>query len=298
MTHDAPRFECRLCGAARGRKLFDARDDLQGTPGVYSVIRCLACGLRGTHPVPADASAIYHEDYAPHQAPDVRPLAGPLKKVFDLQTTWIPDLPAGAPVLELGCGTGGFLSILAARGLEVHGVEPAAAAAERAKSRGARVVCGTLREARYPDGRFAAVFAWMVLEHLPDLRSGLREIARVLSPGGWFAFSVPNAGAWEFSFFRDAWYALQVPAHVSHFGIADLSRALGGAGLALRRVIHQRNVTSIVGSLGLRFGWPALVRYAQRPPRIGQAILYPLACALAAIRQGGRLTCIARKEGA
>lgn len=289
-------FACRMCGERKARTLFSARDRLYGTPGRFEILRCLACGLRATHPLPDDLGARYHDDYAPHAAPDVRPLGGLLKRLFDLRTYWIPDLPPGSRVLEIGAGSGGFLRLLGGRGWEVHGLEPVPAAADRARGSGARVTTGELLGAGYPTAHFAAVFGWMVLEHVPRLRETLDEIARVLVPGGWFVFSVPNADSWEFSWFGGDWYALQVPTHVSHFGPEWLGAALPRAGLDVLRTEHQRNMTSILGSAGLRWNLPRLVEYAQSPSRAVQALLYPLACVLAAFRQGGRLTVAARKR--
>lgn len=272
-------FTCGLCGSKECRLLFRARDRLYGTPGEYGVVRCGSCGLRTTDPATGGS---YGDDYAPHLAPDVPPTAGLLKRIFDQRTYWIPPLRPAARILEIGCGSGGFLRTLAGRGWDLQGVDPV--------TRGRN-----LFEARYPSAHFDAVFAWMVLEHVPKPRETVAEIARVLAPRGWFAFSVPNAESWEFGRFRDAWYSLQVPTHVTHFGERDLRRLIAGADLRMVRVEHQRNVTSVVGSLGLRYDRPSLVRYAQRPPRWGQALLYPIAWLLAAFRQGGRLTAVARK---
>lgn len=272
-------FTCDLCGSGECRRLFPARDLLYGTPGEFGVVRCASCGLCATRPV---VHGTYGEDYAPHLAPDVRPLTGLLRRIFDQRTYWIPPLRRDARVLEIGCGSGGFLRTLAGRGWELHGVDPATRGRD-------------LFESRYPTAHFDAVFAWMVLEHVPRPRETVAEIARVLAPRGWFAFSVPNAASWEFDCFRDAWYSLQVPTHVTHFGERDLRRLIAGAGLRMVRVEHQRNLTSVVGSLGLRHRLPSLVRYAQRPPRWGQALLYPIACLLAVLREGGRLTAVARR---
>jgi SAM-dependent methyltransferase len=43
-----------------------------------------------------------------------------------------------------------------------------------------------------PDGSFDVVVAFDVLEHVPDYRSALREVRRVLAPSGWAIFTVPQ----------------------------------------------------------------------------------------------------------
>ncbi|MHC4607807.1 MAG: class I SAM-dependent methyltransferase [Planctomycetota bacterium] len=258
------------------------------------MVRCASCGLRSTHPQVEDPKSLYGDAYDPHAPPVERPRGG--RRVLETHAYWIPDLPRRARVLEIGCGVGDFLARIADRGWRRHAVEPAPRAAVWAQETGADVFVGDLPDAGYPDAHFSAVCAWMALEHVPRLRAMLAEVARVLRPGGRFAFSVPNAGCWEFGFFRDRWFALQVPLHVSHFTTRDLRAALAGAGLAPERVEHQRNAISIVGSAGLRFRLPSLVQCARSPRRALQAALFPLAFVLAAIRQGGRITCVARKE--
>lgn len=103
------------------------------------------------------------------------------------------------PVLDAGCGTGGFLARLrrqapgvAAIGLEYHG--PAAARA-RAKS-GAAVVSGTVNALPFRDGGFGAVVSLDVLSHAAvDPARALAEMRRVLAPGGRLVLNLP-AFAW------------------------------------------------------------------------------------------------------
>ena len=44
----------------------------------------------------------------------------------------------------------------------------------------------------FPDAHFATVVSNSVLEHIPDVEPVVREVARVLKPGGWFHFCVPG----------------------------------------------------------------------------------------------------------
>jgi ubiquinone/menaquinone biosynthesis C-methylase UbiE len=50
----------------------------------------------------------------------------------------------------------------------------------------ASVVPGDVTDLRYPDGHFDVIFNFAVIHHVPDWRAALREIARVLAPGGRF----------------------------------------------------------------------------------------------------------------
>jgi GT2 family glycosyltransferase/2-polyprenyl-3-methyl-5-hydroxy-6-metoxy-1,4-benzoquinol methylase len=100
----------------------------------------------------------------------------------------------GARVLEAGCATGTMGEALRAEGYRVTGIEPLAAAAERARARLDRVFTGTLDEwfDAHPDERFDVVTFGDVIEHLADPLAALRRTVAHLAPGGAIVASVPN----------------------------------------------------------------------------------------------------------
>ena len=106
-------------------------------------------------------------------------------------------IPAGAKVLEIGCGDGGGAGIFARRfapglyhGLDVDPAMIRVAAARRNKAGGcpALFVLGDAERLPYADGAFDAVVNFGIIHHLPDWRRGVAELARVLRPGGAFFF--------------------------------------------------------------------------------------------------------------
>lgn len=106
-------------------------------------------------------------------------------------------------VLDIGCGDGFFLSeldrlaSLSARGWTLHGVDYSSAALEAARARPYEFRrCNLEERIPYPDDTFGVVTAGEVLEHIYDPDRLLREIRRVLRPGGHLALTTPNLQAW------------------------------------------------------------------------------------------------------
>ena len=101
------------------------------------------------------------------------------------------ELPS--PTLDLGCGDGHFASHAFDRVIDV-GLDPWEKPLREAETRGVygRVVLSEASSIPYPDGYFASAVSNSVLEHITDLEPVLKELGRVLRPGAWFIFCVPN----------------------------------------------------------------------------------------------------------
>ena len=114
----------------------------------------------------------------------------------------IPSFPLDGTgqLLDLGCSWGRWTLASAKRGFDVVGLDPslgavmAARRAAHALGVRARHVCGDARFLPFRDASFDAVFSYSVLQHLsePDVELVLRDVARVLKPGGVSLIQMPN----------------------------------------------------------------------------------------------------------
>jgi 2-polyprenyl-3-methyl-5-hydroxy-6-metoxy-1,4-benzoquinol methylase len=105
-------------------------------------------------------------------------------------------LVAGRAVLEIGCGRGGFAEWLASAGAQLTAADVSTVAVEtgRARSRQAAITWRVedIQELSFPDCSFDVVVSCETVEHLPDPMRAVRELARVLRPGGALVLTCPN----------------------------------------------------------------------------------------------------------
>ena len=109
-------------------------------------------------------------------------------------------VPAGGceRAVDLGCGTGPYLPLLAALAREVIGIDIAPAMLDEARRNLPREAAnvtltqGSVLDTPFPDGHFDIGVCVGVIEYFDDPSSVLREIWRILKPGGHIVCTVPN----------------------------------------------------------------------------------------------------------
>jgi SAM-dependent methyltransferase len=96
-------------------------------------------------------------------------------------------------VLNIGAGAGYFEQCAQSRGWGIQALDPDAQTVARLQRLGIAAQCGLIEQMPFPAASFDFVVASEVLEHLADAQrlAGIREVARVLTPGGWFMGTVP-----------------------------------------------------------------------------------------------------------
>lgn len=153
--------------------------------------------------------------------------------VRDSAVLAVGGLPAGEgrSLLDVGCGSGAFLSLMRDRGWRVVGVEPDPKAAESARNNKLDVRDGMLADAAFADDTFDAIVLSHVIEHVHDPVALLRECARVLRPGGRLVITTPNLESVGHRRFGADWRGLEPPRHLHVFSLGALSACVRSAGL-------------------------------------------------------------------
>jgi ubiquinone/menaquinone biosynthesis C-methylase UbiE len=104
----------------------------------------------------------------------------------------VADLVRGREVLEVGCGTGLILARLQTIASRVAGVDLSPGMLEKARARGLPVTEGDATRLPFPDASFDAAVCFKVLAHIQDPAAAIREMCRVVRPGGVVAYEVYN----------------------------------------------------------------------------------------------------------
>jgi SAM-dependent methyltransferase len=134
-------------------------------------------------------------------------------------------------ILDVGCGTGANLEMLSEFGA-AEGVDVSAEALSFCQARGLRnVKLGEAEHLPYEAGAFDLVTGLDVVEHLDDDRAGLREMARVLRPGGRALLFVPA--------FMFLWGVQDdISNHRRRYTLPELRRAVRESGFEVERASY------------------------------------------------------------
>lgn len=218
---------CDLCGANDTRRCFTIQDTNYDFPGAFSVVECQWCGLVYLNPRPREEVI---GDYYPNENytcfKELRahgPLdpSHPTLRVAQGQGITVKKL------CDVGCGSGDFLVRAKLAGIEVAGIEPSNYARQLANTRlGSGAVWPSFTSASFASNTFDAVTMWHVLEHVPSPHQTLKEVYRILRPGGLLSFAVPNFASLERRVWGGQWIAIDAPRHFYHFRVDNLRRYL------------------------------------------------------------------------
>ncbi len=292
---------CTLCGSTDRQWIRWIREQ-GGLEEWFSLSRCRGCGLVYLYPQPtADQIAVRSATY---QAA-IEDVLGRVRATrvgrIGLKMIRQTRRPPGKPgeILDIGCAQGQYLAYVASLGWRGAGVELDPVSAQYAAEQlGITVRAGPaeVELGYWPDGSFDVVTLWHVLEHLYDPARVLREVRRVLKPGGTLLLEVPNYASLWSRVFGGLWFALEPPYHRFHYQPDTLERALQAAGFSSVRVTGEASPTEIVWSLQavlLRLRKAVWDGHYLWKPGLTMA-LYPLELGLAPFRRSTNIKAIAR----
>lgn len=242
-------FVCRNCRGQVARPLYEnVPDRFHRFPVTSTYVTCATCSLVQLEEIPANLGD-YYASYRVHG--DDSRIYQRLRDLL-IGHSYYQAPGDGRTMLDFGCGNGWYVKEMAKLGWNAMGYEPDAAYSKELSQRiGLPVLTGQGQLAEHA-GRFDLITLNFVFEHLDDPLRLLGLLTPCLRPGGELYMTVPNIESREARLFKDRWFHLDPPRHVSFFTKTHLRKALQAQGLGDIAFRDVALPTGLAGSLSYR----------------------------------------------
>lgn len=222
--------ECPICGVDKLIPSHNLKDYFLSRES-FIIDKCTSCGFLFTNPRPSKNQIDNYyqsENYISHSNKSKGLFAGlyQIARILNQTSKYsiIKKHTAVGNVLDIGCGTGHFLSYLKSKKWNVLGIEPNASAAEYARNNFGLSVFDENKLKDLENSKFNLITMWHVLEHVHNLNERLNLIHQVLGDDGVFILALPNPDSFDAKYYKNYWAAYDVPRHLYHFTKTDISR--------------------------------------------------------------------------
>ena len=237
---------CDFCNSNNTEPVQLLQDIWLQKQGEFHLVRCKNCGLEYLNPQPG--WELLRENYSN----DYFIFLGAIKKrtlrlVEIIQnyglrrrSKFVLKKKKVGRLLDVGCSVGYFLNEMKKNhGWQVSGIEPVEMVARIAREwYGIEVFTGTLVDAKFVDDSWDVITLFDVLEHTTNPSLHLREIFRILKPGGWLFLKVPDPVSYQARLFGPAWFGYEAPHHLFGFPPQVLIYKLREIGFAKVEINH------------------------------------------------------------
>lgn len=251
-------IDCNLCGSSTASVVFEA-----GVAQAARIVRCDQCGLMFSSPraKPPDQDQIKDWDAGftkeraktgldrfdkeELQVRDYEDTRAYLKKVY----------PNRGRLLEIGCGMGFLLAKFRDDGWQAEGIEPNRGYCELIQEyHGIKASPTILEEAAEPANSFDVIVMLHVIEHVPDPLGTLKEIHRVLKPGGALILETPRYDSLMFKLMRHRERSVSCDGHIYFFTTKTLTEMCRKAGFevdSVKYVGRSLNLERLLWNVGV-----------------------------------------------
>lgn len=262
----------------------------------FQIVSCNNCKFKFTNPRPlqSEIGKYYQsDDYISH--------SNSKKGAFNLAYHFVRNLAINRKIklinsfnttrkrlIDIGCGTGEFLYNAKKDDWETLGLEPSEQAREYAIKYNGLSVYNLDYFDNIPDQSFDVITMWHVLEHVPDLGAFLSKINRILVNNGTLLIAVPNADAFDCSYYKDKWAAYDVPRHLNHFSIDTMTKLLINNDLSIIKIITMPFDSFYISMLSEKYSGSGVLKMivmgiinglssnlkAKRNPKFSSSLIY------------------------
>jgi SAM-dependent methyltransferase len=234
----------------------------------FEIVKCKSCDFVLTDPRPEnkDLGEYYKSDTYISHSDSSAGIVNKLYKVarsFTMRSKYalVKDYAKSKGLLDIGCGTGAFLSFCAQKDLVVDGVEPDQDARSFVQKNHGILVHEEDQLKKWEAQKFSAITMWHVLEHVPDLNERIEEIKHLLDNSGRLFVAVPNFTSGDAAKYGKHWAAYDVPRHLWHFSPKSIRKLFNKHGFVLERTLPMKLDSFYVSMLSEKYknGSPRLL---------------------------------------
>ena len=233
---------CPICNSPQSVPFMTTKD-FSVSRESFTIVRCGACDFHYTNPIPTEeviGNYYKSESYVSHSSSK----KGIINRVYHLvrwyslrrKVALINKLSKGRKLLDMGAGTGHFLSVAQQKGWEVTGLEPDSDARALAASMNRVELLPQDQLHQLPSGQYDVITLWHVLEHVYHLQRDMARLSDLLKPDGTLVIAVPNRKSYDARYYKEFWAAYDLPIHLSHFTQPDIQRLASQFNLELVKV--------------------------------------------------------------
>lgn len=236
-TNQLEYVKCNYCGSDSYSVVYKAKYDKEKVPDlkekfrssgnetlVDQVVKCNNCGLM--YVSPRLKSNLIVEGYSEGSDENFVSQAKGRELTFTKSMKLIEKYAKKGKILDVGTAGGSFLHVAKKRGWEVYGIEPNNWLCDWSKKHyGLDIKPGTLFDHKFENDYFDVVTLWDVLEHVPDPKSLLLEVNRILKKDGILVVNYPDIGSLISKLMGKKWVFL-LSVHLFYFNPRTIKKML------------------------------------------------------------------------
>src|SRR5579871_3014732 len=232
-------WETPICNLCHGKEIEVVYKEMTywEYEGVFTIVKCRNCDLVFLSPRPplSEIGKYYaQEEYFGRNISTLGKKYDDKKereRMFGVIYKIIFSRKKRGSILDIGAGTGLFLSKFKDEGWKTDGIELLSDAVSYAKKTyGITLRQGDFFDYSYKNNTYAVVTLNGALEHLYTPQETLKKIHALLSKDGMIVISVPNSDSMGREIFGRNWFPWQPPRHLYHFSPKTIKKMLENAG--------------------------------------------------------------------
>jgi len=216
-------IECPVCNS-KEIDLYSHCTDLSISKEQFSITKCRNCSFLFTNPRPSlqEIGKYYQsEEYISHS----NSTKGLINSLYHLVRTYTLNkklnlinsfFPKKGNLLDIGCGTGYFLTKCKKDGWQIKGTEPEEQARTHAEKATQTSIYSNIEKIG-GEKPFEVITMWHVLEHVHNLNEAFEKIVSLLKEKGKLIIAVPNPTSYDAKHYKMTWAAWDIPRHLYHF---------------------------------------------------------------------------------